>query len=276
MSSQVHSLSVGRIRAHVASDGLRPASAGDIARLYGLEEAEIRSAYAEIGRDADAVENHFNILILQTEGRTVLADTGFGPVGAPDFGRLHGALETLDIDTDDVDTVIITHAHGDHCVGLADRDGAPVFPSARILVNRREWQHWYENRNAQGPAFSALEAVSGRVELFDDGDRLAPGVHAMAAYGHSPGHTALFVESEGARLLHAVDTLHREVQFAHPEWSPGFDLSTDESVPTRRSMLSRCADEGLTTLFYHLRFPGLGVVRRAGDAFAWEPLEDRA
>ena len=63
------------------------------------------------------------------------------------------------------------------------------------------------------------------------------------------------------------------MQFAHPEWSPTYDDDPVASVPTRRAALGRAADEGVLTLFYHLTFPGLGQVKRAGQEFAWEPVE---
>jgi len=81
------------------------------------------------------------------------------------------------------------------------------------------------------------------------------------------------IESNGEKLLCAVDLLHRRAQFVHPEWSVGFDSDTSVSVPTRREVLQKAADENLLVQFYHMPFPGLGHVSVMGDGFRWEPIE---
>ncbi len=267
-----HVFTVGAITCAVLSDGRRPASAADIAKLYGVTEAEVRSAYKTAGRDADAVENHFNILVINNGAEVVMVDTGFGPQGAPSFGRAQAGLTSVGTAPEEVTSVILTHLHGDHCIGVVDGNGNLTLPRARVFVNRRDWLYYYEQRNAPDQVRDALEVVSGQIELYDYGDDIVAGLTAVDAHGHTPGHTALSFESEGVEFFHAVDTLHREIQFTHPEWSPGFDLAVDESVPTRRAILDRLAAEGTLALFYHLPFPGLGHVQKQDKTFVWEPV----
>ena len=272
---KLHTFTLGTVECTVLSDGTRPATAGDIAKLYGIEEKEVRSAYNGLGRDPDSIENHFNILLVKTGKEVVLVDTGFGPQGAPSFGQAYAALQSAGTAPEEVTTVVLTHLHGDHCVGLVDGNGSLTLPRARVFANRRDWHHYYEEKNAPDQVRAALEAVAGDVELYDFGDDIVAGLTAEDAHGHTPGHTALTFESEGAELFHAVDTLHRQIQFARPDWSPGFDLAVDESVPTRRRILERLAKEGTLTLFYHLPFPGLGHVREKDGTFAWEPASPK-
>ncbi|MCA9913886.1 MAG: MBL fold metallo-hydrolase, partial [Anaerolineae bacterium] len=132
--------------------------------------------------------------------------------------------------------------------------------------------YWYVDGHAHGDSRKPLEIVREKVILFEAGDEIVPGVKTVAAYGHTPGHTALMLESNGERLLFAVDILHRRAQFLHPEWSMSFDSDTSVSVPTRRQMLQQAVDEDLLMLLYHMPFPGLGHVRTLGDGFTWEPI----
>jgi glyoxylase-like metal-dependent hydrolase (beta-lactamase superfamily II) len=136
-----------------------------------------------------------------------------------------------------------------------------------------EWAYWYVEGNLQGEGRKPLEVVRENVVLFEAGDDIIPGVKTVPAYGHTPGHTGLMIESNGERLLCAVDILHRRAQFVHPEWSMSFDTDTSVSVPTRRHVLQQAADENLLMHLYHMPFPGLGHVSVEGEGFRWEPIE---
>ena len=87
------------------------------------------------------------------------------------------------------------------------------------------------------------------------------------------GTRVCFCISRGDRLLHVVDILHQPFQFAHTEWQFVFDSDGDMAVETRRRILQRCADENLLTLFYHLKFPGLGKVSQDTDIFSWHAID---
>jgi glyoxylase-like metal-dependent hydrolase (beta-lactamase superfamily II) len=110
------------------------------------------------------------------------------------------------------------------------------------------------------------------LRLIDMDEQIIPGLTAVPIPGHTPGQIALLLESENEKLLTMADLLHSPMQFAHPEWSSNFDVDTGVSVPTRRAMLGRAADENMLALFYHLTFPGLGRVARADKGFTWTPL----
>ncbi len=97
-------------------------------------------------------------------------------------------------------------------------------------------------------------------------------VTAVPLPGHIPGQIGVLIESGDEQLMHLADLLHSPMQFAHPMWSPSFDVDTSISVPTWRDTRLRAADECMLTLFYHLTFPGLGWVKHAATGFAWEPL----
>ncbi len=101
----------------------------------------------------------------------------------------------------------------------------------------------------------------------------SPSVTLVAMPGHTPGHTGLLIEANGERLLHVVDLLHTLPQFKYPNWHINFDSDGPLAEQSRKAILARAADEKLLTMFYHLPFPGLGHVVRAGSAFSFQPIE---
>lgn len=273
MPEQPYTFTLGDIILHVISDSIRQTDFDTIAdRLVHAPESEVRAALA-MRHPGGTAGWSMNCLLIQTAGRTVLVDTGMGPVGRPEVGKLLEQVKRIAA-PETIDTVIITHGHPDHIGGLTDERGAPIFPSATVLMHAADWDFYMGPQGviAQDDPHAdvlkrTLAPVTGRVRLVSGGEEAAPGVTVVDAPGHTPGHLGLLIESAGARLLDVVDTLHYEVQLGHPDWSPRFDRDPIRAAQTRKQLLARAADERLLTLVYHFGFPGLGYVTRAGDAF---------
>jgi glyoxylase-like metal-dependent hydrolase (beta-lactamase superfamily II) len=216
----------------------------------------------------------YNCLLIRTGSANILIDTGHGP-----GGLVRERLTTL-IDPADIDRVVITHGHGDHIGGLALEDGSPAYPKAGIWYAQTDLD-WWERRDLSvyGEEAAAhhkrLARVLGeRLTAMATDAEIAPGIRAVPAPGHTPGHLGLMIESQGERLFALVDTLHFEVQLDHPEWCPRYDNDPATAIRTRRDLLGRAADEGLLTLIFHFPYPGLGRVRRVGDTFDWTPYAE--
>lgn len=270
--ADTHTFSIGDMQCTVLSDGKSALSLERLTNIFPADAEAIQAAYDALGLQIENVQNNINLLLIRSGGEVILVDTGFGIGKVDGMGHAFTGLDEIGVSRDSIDKVIISHAHGDHIAGLVDPDGNLNFPNATVLFNRVEWAYWYTQKNANENSLSLLSKITHRQATFEAGDEIAPGVTAQAAYGHTPGHTALLLESNGERLLHLVDTLHRLIQFAHPEWSIAFDTDKTVSEPTRREWLAKAADDELLTLFYHLPFPGLGHITREGDAFKWNPL----
>lgn len=273
MSATWYAFKVGRIECAVLLDGVTVLGKDRIVRRFpDATEAEYRQAYADLGLSLDEADSSFNILLAHIGGETVLVDTGEG--GRPHGGYLLESLRLAGVAPDAVTLVVITHAHGDHVLGLLADDGEPTFPRATYVISELELRFWQgriaDGAADQGPIVGMIKAQGLRVIEMDE--QILPGLTAVPIPGHTPGQIGLLFESEQERLLHLADLLHSPMQFAHPEWSATFDADTSISVPTRCEALRRAADEHLLTLFYHLTFPGLGRVRHAGQGFIWEPL----
>jgi len=272
--SKSHQFTVGDIQCAVLLEGESTKTSEAIAERYPkVSQDEIEAALG-----GTAGDDSLNCLYINSGGTRILADVGFGAAGPPDSGGLVAALNSIDLTPADIDIVYLTHFHGDHIAGLVADEDPLEFPNARFITMDAEWQEWIgrwagSNSPQERRQFERFTAMRDRFSFVAAGDSVAPGVTVVDLAGHTLGHSGLLVESQGERLLHVVDLLHQSFQFARTEWHFIFDSDGDMAVKARRRVLQRCADEGLLTLFYHLKFPGLGMVKRRGDSFSWHPLE---
>ena len=265
----VHEIAIGGIKCAVLLEAEnRVKSAENAERYPGVSAAQIEAAAR-----ASETDNSCNLLYIESGGKRILADVGFGDKGPPGSGQLRAALDEMNIAPEAIDIVYLTHFHGDHIAGFWDADGMESFPAARYITTRAEWDEWMGNwARAGDPQLERFAALRPRFSFVKDGDAIAPGVTVVDLAGHTLGHSGLLIESGGQRLIHLVDLLHGEFQFRQLNWHFVFDTDGEMAVQTRRRVLERCAGEDLLCLFYHLKFPGLGRVRRDGEAFAFEPI----
>lgn len=273
MSVKPYSFTVGEIDCTVLLDGASQLGAEGIMRRYpDGTEAEYRQAYADIGLSLDEADNSMNILVAKMGRETVLVDTGMGIQSGR--GHLLERLPLAGIKPEDITLIVITHSHGDHVLGLLTEGGQAAFPNATYVISKVEMDFWQGRTGEQTEQQAIIDMMKEKgLRLIDMDEMIMPGLTAIPAPGHTPGHIALLFESGGEKLLHMADLLHSPMQFAHPEWSAFFDADTSVSVPSRYDALGRAADEDTLTMFYHLTFPGLGRASRAGDAFAWETVD---
>ncbi len=224
-------------------------------------------------------ENHFVPLVVETGDEIVLFDTGFAPGVNPTAGRLQQRLGKIGRTAEDITLVVITHGHGDHINGLMT-DGRPSFPNARYAIGEAEYAFWSSDRPAEvGRGDNARMFQSHMVPLAEkttflkDGATVAPGITAMDAPGHTPGHMVFMLESGGRRLLHFVDTAnHYVASLARPDWQVAFDVDKEQAVKTRKRILDMVATDRLTASGYHMPFPSVGHVEKTAEGYRWVPI----
>ncbi len=228
-----------------------------------------------------------NALLVDTGREKVLVDTGTGNAIGPALGRLPEHLRATSIAPEDVDTVILTHGHFDHIGGILLADGALAFPNARYLISETEWDYW----TAPGLSLEELDldkefkkvfietarrnlgAIVDRVTTFEADKEIVAGFRAVAAPGHSPGHTALRISSGDEVLTHVADVFHHEgFDLEHPEWQTAFDHDPKLAFETRQKILDQAVAERSFVMAHHALFSGLGHIRKVGESYGWEPM----
>jgi glyoxylase-like metal-dependent hydrolase (beta-lactamase superfamily II) len=200
--------------------------------------------------------------LVQGPSGCLLIDAGAGQAWHKGLGQLGAALAEVGSGPQEVTVVALTHTHIDHLSGLVDEDGGLAFPNAeRVFVATEELM-----------AFRAeprMIPVLPRLMPLEQGDGPLPGVVAVNAPGHSPGHMAFLVEG---RLLIWGDLVHHPLQFQRPEVTWKFDEDPDQARETRAVLLDRVVEEGWIVAGSHLPDPGIGRVERDGAAYRFHPV----
>ena len=260
------SFQVGTIRVRVIQDGMLRLDPQRV--LAGQPEEVWRD---EVERDAGGMAQiSVSCLVVESGGKVAVLDTGLGlsesspstPSVAGLRGRLMPELQALGIRPEQVDAVVVSHAHGDHLGGNVI-DGRPAFPRARYHLGAADVLHY----TGDGPAASPFHAeqilpLAEREQLEpNDGEvEVLPGVRILPTPGHTPGHVCVGLTSGAEHAIYLADLVHLPAQISHPEWSPIFDWMPDMSAKARQAMVERARRERTLLLSAHFPFPGVGRV----------------
>jgi glyoxylase-like metal-dependent hydrolase (beta-lactamase superfamily II) len=197
----------------------------------------------------------------------------------PGTGKLIPNLRAEGIPPGDIDTVILTHGHGDHVGGNTTGEGKPAFPNARYVMWKDEWDFWFSD-TAEARASERLVAmarekltpIQGQLRLLDHETEIVSGIHAVPAPGHTPGHMAVVISSNDEQLLCISDAALHPIHLDQPDWYPVVDSAPERALASRRRLLEWAVAENALVQAFHFPFPGLGYVIQAGDAWRWQPI----
>jgi glyoxylase-like metal-dependent hydrolase (beta-lactamase superfamily II) len=285
----LHPFTVGDLSCAVVSDGqMAPPWEPPLAAFFtpeaGVPAGELRAALAAEGRQKTTISCGYNCVLVRTGDGHAVIDTGlgarflgYGPPIEPLVGWLGDGLASAGAPASELAAVVFTHLHQDHCRG-ATWSGELTFPRATGFAHAAEVAFW-SGAEAAGArtedhlseAREAIRLFGDRLRPFDHGSEILPGVHVVDAAGHTPGHSAVLLRSQGERLLCVGDLFYDELQLSHPQWCTPWDHEPARAVRARRRVLDRAADEHLRVHAYHMPFPGLGTISRHGGAYRWQP-----
>jgi glyoxylase-like metal-dependent hydrolase (beta-lactamase superfamily II) len=271
---------LGNAEATIVSDG--PLPLGDPSGAFlGLSKEEIAKQLSDNFLPLDNAVLEQNSLIVNTGSHLVLFDTGMGSAKdfGPTTGKLMNSIKQAGIDAKDIDAVVMSHAHIDHCGGNCDDAGKSLFPNAQFYIAQSDFDFWTDESKAGGPlksfiaqARKNLLPVRDRTTFIKDGQEFLPGITAIAAPGHTVGHTVFMISSGGKQMAYIGDLTHHPVLLMQkPLTEFAYDTDPKQSAQTRVKLLTMFADQKTPIIAYHFAWPGYGHVAKQGDGFRYFP-----
>ena len=233
--------------------------------IFGMNVSE--EEFADVSDEnmipTDKAQFFFTPTLVNTGSELILFDTGLSGAGTS------AAMQAAGYSPDQVDKVVITHMHGDHIGGLMT-DGSPTFANAAYMTGAAEFDAWEMSGNEGFE--NNVRPLAERMTMLDDGGGVASGITAMAAFGHTPGHMAYMLESDGRQLVVAADFANHYVwSLAYPDWEVRFDMDKEAAAQTRRRLLDMMAADKVPFIGYHMPFPAIGFVETRGNGFEYVP-----
>ena len=269
---------IGDIIVTAISDGFLD---GDVDVLRNIEPDDAMSMLQANFRHGR--RTFVNGFIIRSKGRVCLVETGSGNYLQPTAGKLLANVIAAGVDPNEIDTVLLTHMHPDHSAGLTNmEDSSLYFPNAELTVHENEPKHWLDDgamanaeERAQRLYFQAtreqIAPYAKQTKLFQSGE-VFPGVTALPAPGHTPGHTCYMVESGNDSLLIWGDIVHvPEIQTAHPDVAIAFDTDMHAAIASRKRIFDMAATDGQLVAGMHLHFPTFSHLIHDGEGYRLLP-----
>ena len=244
---------------------------------------QVKALLASQNLPTDYIDVPYTPFVAVMGGRRVLFDSGFADNGPVNTGKLVEHLNNAGLKAEDIDTVVLSHYHGDHISGLRNKAGALTFPKAKIHVPAPEHAFWMsdERMNAAPPAMRGAfmnvrrmlaSLPADQLVQFQPGTEVLPGIQSVAAHGHTPGHTLFTIKSEGQTFAYLGDLTNVPQLFARaPEWSVVFDMNPEMARATRRQMFDMVVREKMIAGGFHFPFPAFGTVEVSGSGYQFKP-----
>jgi glyoxylase-like metal-dependent hydrolase (beta-lactamase superfamily II) len=248
--------------------------------IRNADLAAVQKLLEEQALPTNAVTIPFTTLVVNDGRRLTLLDTGNGNSGAPTSGRWMDNFRAAGFTPEQVDTIVISHFHGDHINGLRLKEGNAVFPNAEIHVPAPEWAFWMsdERMNAAPDAMKGAFAnvrrvfapIAANVKRYNPGAEVVTGVTSIAAHGHTPGHCAFAI---GGKLLAMSDATNHPALFVRqPGWQAIFDMDGGAAEVSRRRLLDMAIANRMQVAFYHAPFPATGTIQKDGNGYRLVPV----
>jgi glyoxylase-like metal-dependent hydrolase (beta-lactamase superfamily II) len=271
---------VGDAEISVVSDGAL--ALGDPKGTFtGVSEEELRKMLSDNFLPPNAVMLEQNSPVVNTGKKLVLFDTGLGTVKGfgPSTGRQQKSLKAAGIKPEDIDAVVFSHAHPDHVGGVIGANGKPLFPNAQFYIAQSDLDFWTDEGKLNGPlkefigvARKNLLPVRNRIVFYKDGQEFLPDIQALAAPGHTVGHTIFMITSGGKSLAYLADLSHHPILLLEkPRMEFSYDTDPKQAADTRVKMLDMLAANKIAVLAYHYPWPGVGHVVKSGEGFHYVP-----
>ena len=254
---------LGNADLHIVSDGLAWTDGGG---HFGLVPKVLWEKVVQAD-ELNRIPMALNCLLVVSEGKRILVDTGFGDKLSPKERqvwsiagerRLLGDLRRLGLAPEDIDIVINTHLHSDHCGGntiLRDGEVVPTFPRAEYWIQRLEWADArYPNERTRATYlaenFVPLEE-RGQLRLLYGDTRVTSEVRCVITRGHTRAHQSVIIESGGETAIYLGDLASWTIQMERLAWTSAFDVEPLETIETKRRIRDWALEKNALLIFEH-------------------------
>jgi len=282
---------VGDIEITVVTDGSNTFKFADN-HVLNKSRDELNKALEAAYQPKDLMTTPYNPIVVNTSGKLIVIDTGTGEAAYERSkgvtGQFQTNLKAAGIDRNAVDTVIISHFHGDHINGLITPDKKLAYPNAEILVPAGDWKFFMDDgemSRASGERMKTVfkgvrdvfDPIGRKVTPYEAGKEIAPGITAVATPGHTPGHTSHVIASGNDKVYVQADVTHVPwVNARHPDWRVFYDQDPALAESTRRKVYDMLVAEKMRVQGFHYPFPSLAHVEKSGDGYReimvpWNP-----
>ena len=254
------SLIAGDFELSIFSDGIYPLDGG---AFFGVVP-KIMWSRKVASDERNYVQAGLNSLLIRTGKQNVLVETGMGNKLSDRMVKFYGqpaqllaSLAAGGVAPEDIDVVINTHLHFDHCGwNTVRKDGkiVPTFPRAKYYAPEGEWQ--YARRPSERDAISYIPenydplVQSGQMTLLKGGEEIVPGISVKTFPGHTAHMQAVIVES-GGRIACYISDLIPTMAHIDLTWGMAFDLYPLETIESKKQYYARAVPEKWLTVFTH-------------------------
>ena len=245
--------------------------------LFGLVPRALWSRYYRAD-ERHLIETATHNLLIRAANKNIIVDAGFGNnisdsqrryLHIKEYDGTHSGLAALGVAPHEIDIVINTHLHDDHCAGnfRRDADGSrgPAFPRATYLAQRREYEDATRlNERTRGtykPDNYVPLHESGQLRLLDGDREIVPGVSALSTPGHTPGHMSVRIESGGEQAAFLCDMASLAAHFERLAWMTAFDVEPLVTLETKRRWTRWALETGALLFFPHDKVKPAGRLR---------------
>jgi glyoxylase-like metal-dependent hydrolase (beta-lactamase superfamily II) len=205
-----------------------------------------------------------NSLLIRAGRYNVVIETGIGDKFDAKFADMYDVqkpttlpaqIEQCGVKLEEIDIVINSHLHFDHCGWNLRRNGthfAPTFPRARYCVQRGEWQHALQPTERDRASYIAelFHAAENQTELLDGNQEIIPGIRVEVVPGHNRDMQCIWIESQGQQACFISDLVPMHWHLAYP-WIMSFDLYPLETLAGKKRLLPQMVDQQTLVIFPH-------------------------
>jgi glyoxylase-like metal-dependent hydrolase (beta-lactamase superfamily II) len=272
----------------VATDGVvRFKMAED--HVINIKNDVVNAALAEVFIEKDMMTTPYNPIAINTGAKLCVIDTGTGEANYKKSNGVGGQfvcnLAAAGIDRNAIDTVIISHFHGDHIKGLLMADNSLTYPNAEILVPTPEQKFWMNEGEMSRATNERVQSnfknirrvfnaeVMKRVSTYEWGKDVVAGITAQGSPGHTPGHTSYVISSGSDSVYLQSDVTHVPFLFLrHPDWHVYYDQDGNMAEATRRKVYDMLVADRMRVQGFHYPFPSLAHVEKYGTGYREIPV----